>query len=75
MFLKIRFYLFTLLFIERQIKALKMFCPKTWCMKKPFGYRVAHNGYLLTSCPGLIFVFLNAVFKKGNFMDLKIHKL
>ena len=34
-------------------KALKTFSPKTWCMKKPFCYRVAHHGYLLTSCPGL----------------------
>ena len=40
------------MFIDRQIKALKMFSPKTWCTKKPFGYRVAHQGYLLTSCPG-----------------------
>ena len=29
-----------------------MFSLKTWCTKKPFGYRVAHHGYLLTSCPG-----------------------
>ena len=27
-----------------------MFGRKTWCTKKPFGYRVAHHGYLLTSC-------------------------
>ena len=43
---------FVVLFIERQIKALKMFSLKTLCTKKPFGYRVAHHGYLLTSCPG-----------------------
>ena len=24
-------------------KALKIFCPKTWCTKKPFSYRVAHR--------------------------------
>ena len=29
---------------------LKMFGPRTWCMKKPFGYQVVHQGYLLTSC-------------------------
>ena len=23
--------------------ALKMFGPKTWCTKKPFGYRVVHH--------------------------------
>ena len=40
-----------MLFIERQIKALKIFSPKTWCTKKPFSYRVAHKGYLLTSFP------------------------
>ena len=40
------------MFIGRQIKALKIFSLKTWCTKKPFGYRVAHHGYLLTSCPG-----------------------
>ena len=47
----LRFLLF--LFIERQIKALKRIGPKTWCTQKPFGYRVAHHGYLLTPCPGL----------------------
>ena len=41
-----------ILFIKRQIKSLKMFCPKTWWAKKSFGYRVAHHGYLLTSRPG-----------------------
>ena len=29
-----------------------MFVPKTWCTKKHFDYRIAHYGYLLTSCPG-----------------------
>ena len=29
-----------------------MFSPKTWWTKKPFGYCVAHHGFLLTSCPG-----------------------
>ena len=29
-----------------------MFNPWTWCMKNPFGYRITHHGYLLTSCPG-----------------------
>ena len=47
-----------LLFIERQIKALKIFSLKTWCTKMPFGYRVAHHGYLLTSCPGQLFCLL-----------------
>ena len=32
---------------------LKIFGPKTWCTKKPFGYRVAHHRYLLTSRPEL----------------------
>ena len=36
-----------------------MFGSKTWCMKKPFGYRVAHHGYLLTSCPGLYVHYYN----------------
>ena len=27
-------------------------CPRAWCTIKPFGYRVAHHGYLLTNCPG-----------------------
>ena len=40
------------LFIERQKKALKKFGPRTWCTKKPFGYRVIHHGYSLMSCPG-----------------------
>ena len=51
-FLSIDSNVYTVMFIERQIKALKMFSLKTWCTKKPFGYRVAHHGYLLTSCPG-----------------------
>ena len=43
----------SILFIEEQKNALRMFSPKAWCTKKPFGYRVAHHGYLLTSFPGL----------------------
>ena len=31
---------------------LKIFGPGTWWTKKPFGYRVAHHGYILMSCPG-----------------------
>jgi len=37
---------------EQQKKALKKFDPRTWCTKKPFGYRVIHHGYSLMSCPG-----------------------
>ena len=33
-------------------KTLKIFGPRTWCEKKPFGHRIAHHGYLLMSCPG-----------------------
>ena len=33
-------------------KTLKKFGPRTWCTKKPFGYRVIHQNSL-TSCPGL----------------------
>ena len=33
--------------------ALKKFDLRTWCTKKPFGYRVIHHGYSLMSCPGL----------------------
>ena len=37
------------LFVERQIKALKIiFGPKTWCTKKPFSYRIAHQRRVLT---------------------------
>ena len=36
-----------LLFIK---KTLKLFGPKSWCTKKPFGYRVVHHRYFLTSC-------------------------
>ena len=31
-----------------------MFSPKTWCVEEPFGYRVEHHEYFLTSCPGHI---------------------
>ena len=24
-------------------KAFKTICPRTWCTKKPFGYRVVHH--------------------------------
>ena len=44
--------IYSLLFIERQKKVLKIFRRWTWCTKKPIGYRVAHHRYLLTSCPG-----------------------
>ena len=40
-----------MLFIERQQNTLKNFGPRTWCTKKPFGYRVAHQNSL-TSYPG-----------------------
>ena len=30
----------------------KMFGPNTCNTKKPSGYQVAHQGYLLMSCPG-----------------------
>ena len=45
-------FIVIVLFVERQIKALIMFGHKTWCTKRPFSYRVVHDGYLLTSCPG-----------------------
>ena len=32
---------------------LKKLGPRTWCTKKPFGYRVAHQNSL-TSCPGQV---------------------
>ena len=38
--------------LSNKIKTLKVFSPRTWCTKKPFGYLVPHHGYLLTSCPG-----------------------
>ena len=37
-------------------KTLKIYGLRTWCTKKPFGYRLAHYGYLLKSCPGLIYI-------------------
>ena len=40
-----------ILFINRLKLTLKIFGLKTWYTKKPFGHRVAHNGYVLTSCP------------------------
>ena len=55
--------------IERHKKALKIFCPKTWCTKKPFGYRVAHDGYLLTSYPG------QEILNNKSTNQLKIRKL
>ena len=33
-------------------KKLKKFDPRTWCTKKPYGYRVILHGYSLMSCPG-----------------------
>ena len=30
-------------------KSAQILGPRTWCTKQPFGYRVAHHGYLLTS--------------------------
>ena len=44
----LNFFLVKVLFIKRQIKALKMLSPKTWCTKNPFGYRIAHHGYILS---------------------------
>ena len=35
-------------------KYAKIFDPRTWYTKKPFGYRVALHGYLLKSCQGPI---------------------
>ena len=37
---------------------LKKFGTRTWCKNKPFGHQVAHNRYLLTSCPGHINLIL-----------------
>ena len=39
--------------------------------KEPFGYQVAHYGYLLTSCPGLI---LQKKIKI-NFLVLNLNKI
>ena len=36
-----------ILFMERQNKALKIFCPKTWCTKKTFRLS-SHTPLLLT---------------------------
>ena len=33
-------------------KSLKLFGRGTWCTKKHFGHRVAHHGYIFTSCLG-----------------------
>ena len=47
-------------------KVLKIFSPKTWCTKKPFGYRVAHLRYLLTSCLGHItYIIFHFITKKN----------
>ena len=40
------------MFIEQKKEAFKKFDPRTWCTKKPFGYRVIHHRYSLMSCPG-----------------------
>ena len=44
-------------------EVLKIFGHITWCTKKQFSYRVAHHGYLLTSCPGHEYVQSDAVKK------------
>ena len=31
------------MFIKRLKKAIKIFDPRTWCTKKPFGHQVAHH--------------------------------
>ena len=51
-------------FIKRKIKALKLFGPKTWCTKEPFGYLVAYIEHILMSCSGQYFIVntLNEVF-------------
>ena len=46
------FYIYFTSLLNDKKKAIKLFGPRTWCTKKPFGYQVAHHGYLLTSCPG-----------------------
>ena len=50
---------------ERPDKKFKIFSPRTCSTKNPFGYRVPHHGYLLTSCPGRMFckIFLYLVFE------------
>ena len=66
------------LFIERQIKALKMFSLKNWCTKNPFGYRVAHHVNLLTSCPGQRLVpslHVEDVFKMTSLLDEDVFKI
>ena len=40
-------------------KDVQVFAEK-WCGKEPFGYRVAHHGYLLTSCRELLYLSLNS---------------
>ena len=57
---------------------LKIFGPRTWCTKKSFGYRVAHHGYLLTSCPGQYIImiivknFNNSSTNDNNYRTLTI---
>ena len=59
---------FTSMIVYWTKNTLKIFDPWTWCTKKPFGYRVAHHGYLLTSCPGLIFVYKPSLRKLLNIL-------
>ena len=59
-------------------KVLKKFDPRTWCMKKPFGYRVIHHGYSLMSCPGLVYETCgerHLVFELVSFIFLTIVEL
>ena len=53
---------------------LKTFSLRTWCTKKPFGYRIVHNGNLLTSCPGLpnITSFAEAIELVNNTTFVKV---
>ena len=64
---KSSFTQYFILFIEPQIKALKLFSPKTCCAKKPFGYRVEYHGYFLTSCLGLVYWFDLKNFEQKTF--------
>ena len=65
-----------------------MFSHKTCCILKPFGYRVAHHGYLLTSCLGhssctkiltrftnsakLVFLFFSSFILANDITNVKI---
>ena len=55
-------------------KTLKINGPRTWCTKKPCGYRVAQHGYHLTSFLGLTTYLLNTFYYTSlkNFKVLKI---